>query len=156
MELDQQSPIPKKRTRRKPNTDTWKSAEREIAKLLGQLMGDAAERVPVTGRAMGSAPDIKHPWFGLEAKHGKTAVTAKIKQAMKQAEAAVKFAREKQSLDQIPVVVLHPHGAKYTDTLVVIKITDLPRIRDYGRPPLERQAVHPDYPSDPADLHRPD
>lgn len=123
---------PARKRRTKPNTDTWKSAEREIAKRLDPMVDlsredgePLVERVPVTGRTMGSAPDIKHPWFGLEVKHGKS-IPVFFTKAYKQAKAAVRK-------DQIPVVVFHPEGWRYDDCLVMVRLGDLPKLREYGR-----------------------
>lgn len=40
----------------------WKDAERKIAKLLG------GERIPITGRARGSVPDVITDVFAVEVK----------------------------------------------------------------------------------------
>jgi hypothetical protein len=68
------------------NRGSWKQAERSIAALLG------GERVPVTGRQRGDAPDIAHPTLSIEVKkvgQGKRPmVTERLKEAIAQAEAA--------------------------------------------------------------------
>ena len=46
------------RTTYKKMDKTWKKFERDIAKELTSL-GDMAERVPITGRTRGSAPDVE-------------------------------------------------------------------------------------------------
>jgi hypothetical protein len=79
----------------------------------------------VTGRTRGSAPDIKHPWYALEIKHGKQ-IPALLIKAMAQAVASVRG-------DQIPMVVFHPHGADYDDSFVIVKISDLEKLRGYGK-----------------------
>jgi len=89
---------------------TWKRTEREIAKLLG------GRRVPVTGRQRGDAPDIEHPWLSIEVKHRKT-VPAWLLDAIDQAEAS-------NTGEQLPVVVLHPHGKRHADNLVIIRLGD--------------------------------
>ncbi len=45
---------------------TWKHTERTLAARLG------GQRVPVSGRARGDAPDIAHPRLSLEVKHRKS------------------------------------------------------------------------------------
>jgi hypothetical protein len=80
------------------------------------------ERVPVTGRTIGSAPDIKHPLYALEVKHGKQ-IPALLVKALKQAVASVRG-------NQIPMVIMHPEGAKYEDSLVIIYLRDLDTLRN--------------------------
>jgi hypothetical protein len=61
-------------------TSTWKSVERAIAKVLRDswevanpdYSGPKIDRVPITGRGRGSAPDIYHPMFSIEVKHRKS------------------------------------------------------------------------------------
>ena len=88
----------------------WKQAERRIADILG------GQRVPVSGRARGDRPDIKHPTLSVEVKSRK-ALPAWIENAMQQAEAASKNG-------ELPVAVLHQDGKRYTDALVVIRLED--------------------------------
>ena len=40
----------------------WKQTERKVAALLG------GQRVPVSGRGRGDAPDIDHTWLAVEVK----------------------------------------------------------------------------------------
>ena len=47
-------------------TNNWKNIERSIAKLID------GDRVPVSGRQRGSAPDIAHPLLSVEVKHRKS------------------------------------------------------------------------------------
>jgi hypothetical protein len=66
---------------------TWKASERRMASLLG------GERVPVTGRGRGSAPDIDGvTWAGrrlsIEHKYGQRILSARIGTAIEQARAA--------------------------------------------------------------------
>lgn len=81
--------------------------------------------MPVTGRTIGSAPDIKHPLYALEVKHGRQ-IPALVIKAMRQAVASVRG-------DQIPMVVLHPEGARYDDSLIVIRFGDLARLQGMGQ-----------------------
>lgn len=89
---------------------TWKAVEREIARRLG------GERVPITGRVRGSAPDIAHERWAVEVKHRK-ALPAWLWEAVDQ---AVRAARD----DQLPVVILHQHGCWHDNDLVVIRLRD--------------------------------
>lgn len=94
---------------------TWKAVERAVAEILG------GERVPVTGRARGSAPDIAHESLAIEVKHRK-AMPAWLLDAMAQAVAS------KRAPEQLPIVVLHPKGARYVDSLVIVRLGDLAAI----------------------------
>lgn len=87
---------------------TWKSAERKIAALLG------GERVPITGRSRGSAPDIQHETLSLEVKHWQK-FPEWLKDAMNQAEMSA-------TPDQIPTVVLHEKGSAYDQSLTFMPI----------------------------------
>lgn len=88
----------------------WKAVERAIASIIG------GERVPVTGRQRGSAPDIKHKWLSVEVKNRKK-LPEWVHDAMRQAEASVKG-------DQLPIVFLHENGMKYKDAYAVVRIQD--------------------------------
>ena len=50
--------------------ETWKAEERHVARRMG------GERVPVTGRGRGDAPDVRHPLFSVELKSGRNALSA--------------------------------------------------------------------------------
>ena len=69
----------------------WKESERKMAKELG------GERVPVSGRQRGYAPDISHDRFSIEHKYGKRILSSRIKEALDQANASV-------VRDQVPIV----------------------------------------------------
>ena len=56
----------------------WKQVERDWAEALG------GKRVPVTGRARGSAPDVEHPVFSVEVKAG-AVVSERFRDGMEQA-----------------------------------------------------------------------
>ena len=90
---------------------TWKHVERKIAALLG------GERVPITGRQRGSAPDIEHPWLSLEVKH-RTSLPSWLLDAHDQA------VKSKRSESHLPVVVIHPKGKRYEESLVVLNFAD--------------------------------
>ncbi len=87
----------------------WKQAERRIAAMLG------GERVPVSGRGRGFAPDIEHPALAVEVKT-RASLPAWIEDAMRQAEAAAEVdARYFDLPRKTPVTVLH-NGRKPTGT----------------------------------------
>jgi hypothetical protein len=88
----------------------WKACERRVVTLLGE------KRVPVSGRARGDNPDIRHESLSIEVKSRK-AIPGWLEDAVAQAEAA---SRE----EQLPVVVLHQDGRRYTECLVVLRLKD--------------------------------
>ena len=88
----------------------WKACERRVAELLG------GKRIPVSGRTRGDCPDIEHPTLSIECKSRKK-LPAGIEDAMKQAEASAKDGR-------VPVVVLHQDCARYSESLVVLRLED--------------------------------
>jgi hypothetical protein len=89
---------------------TWKAIERRIARYIH------GERVPVTGRQRGSAPDIKHAWLAPEVKHRKK-LPDWIHDAMSQAKASVRG-------HQMPAVFLHEKGAQVGDCYVIVMLSD--------------------------------
>ena len=100
---------------------TWKQNERRTAKKLGGL------RVPVSGRARGSTPDIAHPWLAIEAKHRKT-LPAWMEDAMQQAEAS------RRGSAQLAIVTLHQARRNSDKDYVVMR---LPAFVEWlGRVPL--------------------
>jgi hypothetical protein len=103
----------------------WKADERAIAGRLG------GERVPVTGRDRGDAPDIKHPLFAVECKT-RAALPALLKEAMTQAKAAVRG-------EQVPVVILHQRGARHDEDYVVLRLADFTDL--YGALPVGEEAL---------------
>ena len=90
--------------------NTWKKLETRIATYLG------GQRVPVTGRQRGSAPDIEHDWLSIEVKHRRT-IPAWIIDAMAQAEAS-------QRDGQLPVTILHGHRMPVGESLVIMRLAD--------------------------------
>ncbi len=88
----------------------WKQAERRIAKLLG------GRRIPITGRQRGDVPDIEHDALSIEVKSRK-ALPAWLLGALSQAQAASKKGK-------VPVVVLHQDHTPYTESLVVLTLSD--------------------------------
>lgn len=89
----------------------WKQAERRIASLLG------GERVPVTGRRRGDAPDIEHAQFAVEVKH-RQSLPSWLMDAMNQAD-------ECNPGDKISVVILHEKGKNYGESLVLLRLSDV-------------------------------
>ena len=78
--------------------------------------GQAWRRVPITSRQRGDAPDIRHGWLSIEAKHRKV-IPAWIREAIDQAIAARRG-------DQLPVGILHEAGTRHTKDLVLIRLDD--------------------------------
>ena len=92
-------------------TSNWKNVERKLAELLN------GKRVPITGRARGSTPDIAHDKYSIEVKHRK-ALPEWIKDAIDQAEAA------NVSEDKLPIVILHEKNSKFDNSIVIIRLKD--------------------------------
>lgn len=92
---------------------TWKGTERRVAALLG------GQRVPVTGRARGDAPDIAHPLLSIEVKHRGT-LPGWLTEAVSQAVAAARPG-------QLPIAVLHAAGSRHDQALVVMRLCDFTR-----------------------------
>jgi hypothetical protein len=95
---------------------TWKNVERKIAALLG------GQRVPITGRSRGSAPDIAHRLFSIEVKH-REAFPDWLMDAFRQADASNNGA-------QIPLVVLHQKGVKFDQSLAIMRVCDIIAIQN--------------------------
>lgn len=94
-----------------PSRDRWKRTERRIAAELG------GQRVPVTGRSRGDAPDIEHDRFSIEVKE-RQELPGWLRDAMAQAVAAA-------TGDRIPVTILHERGQRYRDCYALIRLSDL-------------------------------
>lgn len=90
---------------------TWKNIERKVAALLG------GERVPVTGRQRGSAPDVQHELFSVEVKH-REQLPEWLFDAMRQAEAS-------QRGGQVPVVILHQKGMPVNMSFTIFRLSDI-------------------------------
>ena len=86
-----------------PNRRSWKRIEREVARWLG---AEVAERVPVSGRIRGWAPDIEHPWLALEVKSF-AALPPRVREAIDQAVKAAEWMKQKRGEDKLPVGILH-------------------------------------------------
>lgn len=93
-------------------TDTaWKAFERRVASFIG------GERVPVTGRQRGSAPDIWHPWLSVECKYRKT-LPEWIKDAMRQAVAS------KAKVNDLPIVIVGEKGDKVANAWAIVPLEE--------------------------------
>ena len=100
---------------------TWKRFEREIAEALNKI-GDNAQRVPITGRTRGSAPDVSSDMFSIECNYRKE-IPKLIKDAMDQ---AVKSnTRGQDNKTKVPVVFLREKRMPLKDTLVMMRLEDL-------------------------------
>lgn len=93
----------------------WKNVERRVAALLGGV------RVPVTGRARGSAPDVQHAVYAVEVKHRKR-LPDWLHEAMAQARAA-------QRDGQIPLVVLHEQRQPFNACYCVLPLDVVVRLQ---------------------------
>ena len=88
----------------------WKRTEREVATVLG------GQRVPVSGRARGDQPDIRHPWLSVECKSCQS-IPIWLREAMAQAKAAA-------MPNQLPIVVLHEVGQRHGEDIVLLRLAD--------------------------------
>ena len=89
----------------------WKRFERRVAAFIG------GERVPVTGRQRGDAPDIRHNWLVPEVKYrGK--IPDWIHDAMDQAKAA------KTRSGQMPCVILGEKGKAVGESYIMFRLED--------------------------------
>jgi hypothetical protein len=111
----------------------WKPAERALAKLLG------GERVPVTGRARGWAPDIKHPWLALEVKTRKR-MPLLLATAIDQAEKAAAWCLRRGEGARLPVAIIHQDGQHFRNSLLVMRLGDFLDNFGDGRLPEEPPA----------------
>lgn len=90
----------------------WKNVELSLARILG------GQRVPITGRSRGSAPDIEHESLSIEVKHRKS-LPDWIKDAMDQAE------KSNSSGKKLPIVILHEKHMKFDNSFVMVRLKDL-------------------------------
>jgi len=88
----------------------WKACERRIAKYIG------GERVPITGRQRGDAPDIKHNWLSPEVKY-RAKLPFWLHDAMNQAVAAKRG-------KQMPCVILCEKGQNTGNSYIIFRLED--------------------------------
>ncbi len=86
----------------------FKQHERKTAALLG-----GKRNIDSKGSA---AVDVLHPAFAVECKTRKDCPQWLL--------GAMQQARRAAMAGQLPIVVLHPHGAPYADDLVIVRLTD--------------------------------
>ena len=90
----------------------WKANERAIAKYIG------GERVPVSGRARGDQPDIKHAFLSVEVKlREQNTVPAWIKTGMDQAQ-------KSKVGHQMPTLIIREKGQRVGDALICFPLKD--------------------------------
>lgn len=89
---------------------SWKAGERVIAARLG------GQRVPITGRERGSAPDVDHEDLAIEVKT-RASLPGWLNEAMEQAEASSRDGR-------LPVAVIHEDWRGYKRALIVLRLGD--------------------------------
>lgn len=106
------------RTRRR-----WKAVERNLAKRL------RGERVPVTGRTRGYAPDIKHLLYAIEVKSRKTQFKL-ISEMLDQAEKARDFYLKRGEGYRLPIGIYHVIGQKMDSAYVFLRLEDFEKHLD--------------------------
>jgi hypothetical protein len=90
------------------NRAIWKRTEQSIAGIIG------GERVPITGRARGDAPDVRHERLSVVVKH-RQSIPAWLTTALTQARAAARG-------DQVPVAIIHRHGGRHGDDFLCMRL----------------------------------
>jgi hypothetical protein len=96
---------------------SWKAAELALARKFG------GERVPVSGRTRGWAPDIEHATLALEVKTRKR-MPLLLANGMDQAVKAAEWAKRKGKADRLPMLVIHEDNTHYDNALVVVRLKD--------------------------------
>ena len=95
----------------------WKQVELALARRLG------GERVPVTGRTRGWAPDIDHSWLAIEVKSTKRPL-AIVVTMMDQAVKAAEWAKRKGKDERLPIGVYHTVGRDLSNAVVFMRLRD--------------------------------
>ena len=95
----------------------WKDVERSIAERLG------GERVPVTGRTRGWAPDVRHRWLSIEVKSRKSSLVV-IREMLDQAIKAAEWYRRRGEGDRLPIGIYHVTGQHFDNAYVVMRLRD--------------------------------
>ena len=102
--------------------ETWKASERRMAAILGGV------RVPVTGRARGSVPDIEGASvagrrLAIEHKYGSRIISARVHEALLQARAA------RRSPADIAIVTIEEAGlGRLNERLVLMDAQDFANV----------------------------
>ncbi len=91
---------------------TWKRIERQLAERLN------GQRVPVTGRHRGSAPDIEHEWLAIECKHRAGFPPAWILDSLDQAKACSEDGKK------LPIAIWHGKNKKIDESIVMMTLQD--------------------------------
>ena len=86
-----------------------------MARLLG------GERVPVSGRTRGWAPDVAHPWLAIEVK-SRARMPVLLDGAMDQAEKSAAWAMKRGDGDRLPIAVIHEKGSHMRNAVVVMRL----------------------------------
>lgn len=88
----------------------WKQNERMIAKYIH------GERVPITGRQRGDAPDIRHNWLSVEVKL-RMRIPAWIKNGIDQA--------QKSAIGhQMPVLIIREKFQRIDDAIICMTLKE--------------------------------
>lgn len=95
----------------------WKALELRLAKRLG------GERVPVTGRVRGWAPDIRHKWLAIEVKSRKSRMVL-IAEMLDQAVKAAEWYRRRGEGERLPIGVYHVVGTHADNAVVFMRLKD--------------------------------
>lgn len=95
----------------------WKRDELKIAERLG------GERVPVTGRTRGWAPDVRHKWLAIEVKSRKSALVV-IREMVDQAVKAAQWYKRRGEGERLPIGVYHVVGSHFDNAVVFLRLKD--------------------------------
>lgn len=98
-------------------TRSWKASERTLAAMLG------GERVPVSGRTRGWAPDISHRWLALEVKTRKN-MPVLLREGMDQAVKSAAWAEKRGEGSKLPMLLIHQDHSDYDNTIVCVRLKD--------------------------------
>lgn len=95
----------------------WKGVELALAKRLG------GERVPVTGRTRGYAPDVRHPWLAIEVKSRKSQLVI-IREMLDQAVKAAEWYKRRGEGERLPIGAYHVTGQHLDNAYVFLRLKD--------------------------------
>jgi len=111
----------------------WKAAELAIAKRLG------GERVPVSGRTRGWAPDVRHGFLAIEVKSRARSLVV-LRTMMDQAVKAAEWYRKRGEGDRLPIGVYHVTGERFENAFVVLRLKDFEEYFGNPSPKTEETA----------------